>query len=140
MSGFLLVIASQRGAHSRDQESVEFEALTFLPRSEGRYHTPLAVNAPPLPTLVPVMLSVGDNLASRANDSNSIVEWLSTVVRRWDHEIEFAVDVSNLPADRRPRETILEIVRAVVHCFNRHWDDATSNVEPLAFSCASPTQ
>src|SRR5829696_4606416 len=86
------------------------------------------------------MPTLAGNRASRTDNSNSNLERIGSVIRRRDHEIEFAVDVSNLASDPRPRETILEIVRAVVHCFNRYWDDATSNVRPLGFSFVSPIE
>src|SRR5215211_4788480 len=114
--------------------SVEFERLIFLPWPEGCDQASPAVNASPLSALVPAMLTLAGNRASRADNSNSILERIGSVIRGRDHEIEFAVDVSNLASDPRPRETILEIVRAVVHCFNRDWDGATSNVRPLGFS------
>jgi hypothetical protein len=135
ISGFLRFLTSVR-------PSVEFVPLIFLVRPKGRDHAPPAVDASPLPALVPATLAlsgsaVRDISASRADNSNSILEWIGSVTRRRDHEIKSAVDVSNLASDPRPREIILEIVRAVVHCFNRHWDDATSNVEPLGFSFVS---
>src|SRR5688572_22941119 len=90
VSGSVVVEPPRSAGLTSVRPSVEFELLIFLPRPEGCDHASPVVNASPLSALVPAMPTFAGNRASRADNSNAILERIGSVKRRRDHEIEFA--------------------------------------------------